>query len=327
MHILVTGGAGYIGSVVTGEFVQAGHRVVVFDNLTSGYRAAVHPEARFVQGDLADIDTIEQTFARNPGIDAVVHCAANALVDDSRRQPDRYLRDNVANGLNLITTAVRFNVRRFILTSTADIFGAGVPIPIVEQAPVFPGSPYGESLYLLERILGWYDRIAGLRFASLRCFNVAGATECCGEYRVPQPHLIPALLDVALGKSSHLTLFGDDYPTPDGSCIRDYIHVVDVAHVIMRVMHALDTHSRIYNLGTGTGYSTKEVIALARSITGRPIPYVVGRRRPFEPVVQIASMTQIRRELGWEPQFSDLERIIGSAWAWQRQHPTGYRSD
>lgn len=208
----------------------------------------------------------------NPGIEAVVHCAANALVDESRRYPERYLADNVTNGTNLIVAAVRFNVGRFLLVSTAGIFGADVPVPIVESAPVFPGSPYGESLYLLERVLGWYDRVAGLRFASLRCFNVAGATECYGEYRVPQIHLIPALLDVALDQRSHLTLFGDTYPTPDGSCMRDYIHVLNVAQAIMRVVQALDNHSRIYNLGSGTGHSTKEVIALARRVTGQPIP-------------------------------------------------------
>lgn len=326
MRILVTGGAGYIGSVVTEELVQAGHDVIAFDNLRSGNRAAVHPEATFVQGDLNDTRAVEQVFSTYCGIEAVIHCAGHGLIGESWRQLEYYLRDNVTDGVNLIATAIRFNVGRFILISTANVFGVPGPVPIIEHASVVPSSPYGESLYILERVLAWYDRIVDLRFVVLRCFNVAGATERCGEYHVPETHLIPTLLRVALGKQSHFTLFGDDYHTPDGTCIRDYIHVVDVARAIMEVLPLLDKQSRTYNLGGGIGYSTKDVITTARRVTGHPIPYIVGRRRPFEPIVQIASTTQIRREVGWEPRFSTLEHIIRTAWDWQYRHPNGYGS-
>jgi len=324
MQILVTGGAGYIGSVVTEQLVQGGYDVIVFDSLQSGNRAAVHADATFVQGSLHDIAAIEQVFTAHRGIGCIIHCAGNALVGESWRQLDQYLHDNVTNGINLIATAIRFNVDRFILISTADVFGATGPVPIIEQASIFPSSPYGESLYMLERMLSWYDRITGLRYAVLRCFNVAGATEQCGEYHVPEAHLIPTLLHVALGKQAHFTLFGDDYHTPDGTCVRDYIHVVDVARAIIEVLPVLDKHSRTYNLGGGVGYSNKDVITMARRVTGHPIPYIVGRRRPFEPPVQIASITQIRREVGWEPQFSNLEHIMRTAWDWQYRHPNGY---
>jgi UDP-glucose 4-epimerase len=327
MSILVTGGAGYIGSVVTEELLRTGNEVVVFDNLSQGHRAAVHPDAAFVRGDLGDVDAIEQTFTSYPGTETVLHLGASTQLAESMQRPERYLRDNVVGGINLIATAVRHDVGRFILASTVDVYGTPARVPIIEPEHIAPRSPYGESLYTLERALGWYERVAGVRYAILRCFNVAGATERCGEHHKPETHLIPTLLSVALGKREHFTLFGDDHPTPDGTCIRDYIHVIDVAQAIIRVLPALEQRSRIYNLGAGKGYSSKEVIAVARQVTGHPIPYVVESRRPYEPAVLVASTAQIRAELSWEPRSSDLERIIGTAWAWQRRYPNGYGSD
>lgn len=325
MKILVTGGAGYIGSVTTEELIRAGHEVVVFDNLSQGHRAAVHPDAMFVEGDLRDADAVERVFTTHRGIEGIMHFASQTLVGESMQRPELYLRDNVMTGVNLMAAAVRHNVGRFILSSTANLFDRPERIPIDEDQPIVPGSPYGESKYMLERALRWYDRIYGLRFAALRYFNAAGATERTGEDHEPETHIIPLVLSVALGKRDHFTLFGDDYPTPDGSCIRDYIHVVDLAQAHILALKALDQGSRSYNLGNGHGFSNKQVIDVARSITGHSIPYVVGPRRPGDPAVLVASAERIRRELGWQPRYPDLESIISSAWEWHRRHPNGYR--
>ena len=327
MNILVTGGAGYIGSVVTEELLKMGHAVVVFDNLSQGHRAALHPDAAFVQGDLRDVEAIERVFADYPGIEGVMHFASYTLVGESMQRPELYLRDNLANGINLITAAVRHDVGRFILSSTANLFDDPERIPIDEAERIVPGSPYGESKYMIERALGWYERIMGLRFAALRYFNAAGATARVGEHHVPETHIIPLVLSVALGQREHFTLFGDDYPTPDGTCVRDYIHVVDLAQAHILALAALDQGSRTYNLGNGRGFSNKEVIEVARKVTGHPIPYVVGPRRPGDPAVLVASSARIRAELGWEPRYPDLEHIIGSAWEWHRRHPNGYAED
>lgn len=327
MRILVTGGAGYVGSVVTEELLRAGHEVVVFDNLARGHRAAVHRDAAFVRGDLADIAAIDRLFGSYPDIAAVMHFACYAHISESWQHAELYLRDNVANGINLVATAIRHDVGRFILSSTASLFGVAARLPIIEPEHVYPESPYSESLYMLERALSWYERTVGIRFAALRCFNVAGATLNFGEDHEPETHLIPVLLSVALGKRGHFTLFGDDYPTPDGTCVRDYIHVVDVAHAHIRALTALEQRSRTYNLGTGRGFSTKEVLAMARQITGHPIPCVVGPCRPYEPMALIASTEQIHAELGWKPQYSDLETIVASAWEWHRRYPNGYPRD
>jgi UDP-glucose 4-epimerase len=327
MKILVTGGAGYIGSIVTEELLQAGHEVVVFDNLSQGHRAAVHPDAIFVQGDLRHTETIEQVFKTYPGIEGVMHFASYTLVGESMERPDLYLRDNVASGINLITSAVRHDVGRFILSSTANLFGDPERIPIAEDERIVPGSPYGESKHMLERALLWYERIAGLRFATLRYFNAAGATERFGEDHHPETHIIPLVLGVALGKRDSFTLYDDDYPTRDGTCVRDYIHVVDLAQAHILALQALDQGSRVYNLGNGLGFSNKEVIEVARKVTGHPIPYVVGPRRPGDPAALVASSARIRDELGWQPRHPDLESIIGSAWEWRRRHPNGYADD
>jgi UDP-glucose 4-epimerase len=324
MIILVSGGAGYIGSITTEELLSAGHEVVVFDNLSQGHRAAVHPDAAFVEGDLRDVEAIESAFAQHPGIEGVMHFASYTLVGESMQRPELYLRDNVTCGINLIAAAARHNAGRFILSSSANLFDDPQRMPIDEEERIIPGSPYGESKYMLERALSWYEQIFGLRFAALRYFNAAGATERFGEHHDPETHIIPLLLGVALGRRDEFTLFGEDYPTPDGSCIRDYIHVVDLAQAHILALEALKEGSRVYNLGNGKGFSNKEVIEAARRVTGHPIPYTVGPRRPGDPAVLVASSAKIRAELGWQPRHPQLEEIIGSAWAWHRRHPLGY---
>jgi len=323
MRILVTGGAGYIGSIVVEQLVEAGETVLVFDNLHQGHAAAVHPGARLVVGDLADRVALDKVLAAfRP--EAVMHFASYTLVGESMEQPFRYLGDNVTNGLNLLQSAVHYGVRRFILSSTANLFDRPRRIPITEDEQIVPGSPYGESKYILERILAWLDRLLGLRFAALRYFNAAGASAERGEDHRPELHLIPLVLGVALGKREHVTIFGDDYPTPDGTCVRDYIHVIDLAQAHILALQALERGSCTYNLGNGQGFSVKEVIETARQVTGHPIPAVVGPRRPGDPAVLVASSERIRRELGWQPRYPHLYEIIESAWRWHKAHPDGY---
>ncbi len=325
MKILVTGGAGYIGSITTAELVQAGHDVVVFDNLYQGHADAVHPEAAFVQGDLADQAALKRLFAEHRGIDGIMHFASYTLVGESMEQPLMYLRDNLVNAANLLEQAVAHDVGRFILSSTANLFDDPERMPIDENERIVPGSPYGESKFFVERLLHWFARIYGLRYACLRYFNACGDTPGRGEDHDPETHLIPIVLQVALGQRRHITVFGDDYDTPDGTCVRDYIHVVDLAQAHILAMEALDQlGSRKYNLGNGSGFSVLEVIETARRVTGHPIPHVVGPRRPGDPAVLIASSETIRRELGWQPRYTELEDIIRSAWEWHQAHPHGY---
>ncbi len=323
MRILVTGGAGYIGSVVVEHLVEAGDEVIVLDDLSQGHRAAVHPRANFVQGNVGDRALLDDLF-RSHAVEGVMHFAASTLVGESMRQPFPYLRDNVANGLTLLQAMVDHGVRRFILSSTANLFGEPQHIPIREDEAIVPGSPYGESKYALERALAWLDRIHGLRYAALRYFNAAGATAERGEDHDPETHLIPRLLQVALGQREHLAINGDDYPTRDGTCVRDYIHVSDLASAHILALRALDSGSRVYNLGNGQGFSNQEVVAMARRVTGHPIPTVIGPRRPGDPATLVASSERIRRELGWQPRFADLRDIVSSAWEWHRRHPQGY---
>ena len=324
MNILLTGGAGYIGSVVSEQLILRGEKVVVFDNLYQGHRAAIHPQAEFVQGDLSDKVLLRQVFS-SYSIDAVMHFASHTLVGESMEKPFKYLGDNVTNGLNLLQEALSHGVNRFILSSTANLFEKPIRMPIDEQEQIIPGSPYGESKYLIERILAWLDRTTGLRYASLRYFNAAGASERFGEHHDPETHLIPLVLRVALGKQPHIRVFGDDYPTPDGTCIRDYIHVIDLAQAHILALQALENGSRIYNLGNGQGFSVRQVIDTARAITGHPIPEVEQSRRSGDPAILIASSDKIRRELGWQPKFPNLRDIIESAWHWHLKHPDGYR--
>jgi len=327
MTILVTGGAGYIGSITTAELVQAGYRVVVFDNLYQGHAQAVHPDALFVEGDLADRVAVQQLFKQHADIDGIMHFASYTLVGESMQHPLKYLRDNLLNVSNLLEFAVIHGVKRFILSSTANLFDAPERMPIDEQEHIVPGSPYGESKFFIERMLHWFDRIYGLRYACLRYFNAAGDTPQRGEDHDPETHLIPLVLQVPLGQREHITVFGDDYPTRDGTCVRDYIHVVDLAQAHILAVQALDDlGSRVYNLGNGQGFTVLEVIEAARRITGHPIPHVVGPRRAGDPSVLVASSERIRRELGWQPRYPTLDDIVGSAWEWHRDHPHGYRS-
>jgi UDP-glucose 4-epimerase len=325
MNILLTGGAGYIGSVVSGQLIDRGEHVVVFDNLFQGHRAAIHPEAKFVQGDLADRLMVQRVFDEN-AIDAVMHFASYTLVGESMEKPFKYVGDNVTNGLNLLQEAVAHGVRRFILSSTANLFDRPARMPISEEEQIVPGSPYGESKYLLERILAWLDHTTSLKYAALRYFNAAGASEQFGEDHNPETHLIPLVLKVALGKLPQIRVFGGDYPTPDGTCVRDYIHVIDLAQAHILALQALDRGSRVYNLGNGQGFSVKEVIETSRRVTGRSIPYVVQERRSGDPATLIASSEQIRMELGWTPKYPNLEDIIRSAWEWHLRNPNGYQS-
>jgi UDP-glucose 4-epimerase len=323
MKVLVTGGAGYIGSIAVEQLIKAGEEVVVFDNLFQGHQQAVHPKAAFVQGDLANRGAIDAVMAEHKP-DAIMHFASYTLVGESMEKPFLYIGDNIVNGLNLLQSAVEHGVRKFILSSTANLFDKPERMPIDESERIIPGSPYGESKNILERMLYWLDRTHGLRYACLRYFNAAGASEERGEQHDPETHIIPLVLQVALGQRQQFSIFGDDYPTPDGTCIRDYIHVIDLAQAHILALRALDSGSRTYNLGNGRGFSIQELINVAREITGHPIPTTVVARRPGDPAILIASSEKIRRELGWQPQYPDLRAILESAWKWHVAHPHGY---
>lgn len=325
MKILVTGGAGYIGSIAVECLIKAGEEVVVFDNLYQGHRDAVHPDAVFVEGDLADRTAVETTIATHKP-DGIMHFASYTLVGESMERPFLYLRDNIVNGLNLLESAVQHGVKGFILSSTANLFDDPERMPIDENERIVPGSPYGESKNIIERYLYWMDRLYGMRYTCLRYFNACGATEERGEDHDPETHLIPLVLEVALGKRDKITIFGDDYNTPDGSCVRDYIHVVDLAEAHILAMRALlnGGPSGKYNLGNGRGYSVKEVIQTARDVTGHPVPAVVGARRPGDPDVLIASSESINHDLNWQTRYPQLRTIIETAWNWHVAHPNGY---
>jgi len=323
MRVFVTGGAGYIGSVATEQLIKAGHDVVVFDNLSQGHRLAVHPLAKFIEGDLADVKAIAEAFQQTHP-EAIMHFAAKSLVGESMQSPFLYLGDNVTNGLNLLRVAMDYGVKKFILSSTANLFDHPAKIPIDETAAIIPGSPYGESKYILERFLFWLEKTHGLHYACLRYFNAAGATEERGEDHNPEMHLIPIVLQVAQGKREKVTVFGTDYETRDGTCIRDYIHVADLASAHILALQALDSGSRTYNLGNGNGFTVKEVVETARKIIGHAIPIQVGTRRAGDPPKLVAGSLKIQTELGWKPIYPDLHSIIESAWRWHQKFPNGY---
>ncbi|MCH2128752.1 MAG: UDP-glucose 4-epimerase GalE [Pirellulaceae bacterium] len=323
MKILITGGAGYIGSITAEKCLLAGHEVIVFDNLSQGHQAAVPADATLIEGDLANGSAIDTALAENP-VDAVMHFASRTLVGESMDQPFLYLGDNVTNGLNLLQAVIRQGVKRFILSSTANLFDEPERIPITESEKIVPGSPYGESKYILERMLAWLDRTCGLKYAALRYFNAAGATASRGEDHSPETHLVPLVLQVALGKRESITVFGNDYPTPDGSCVRDYVHIADLAQAHLLALEALDKGSQIYNLGNGDGYSVLEVIETARQVTGHDIPTTIGPRRAGDPPTLVAGSDKICNELGWQPMFPGLREIVESAWHWHQQYPRGY---
>lgn len=324
MRVLVTGGAGYIGSVVTEELVNDGHEVVVYDNLVKGHHGAVVSGARLVDGDLLDAATLRQTL-KDRSIEAVIHMAAYSLVGESVENPSKYYQNNVLAGLVLLDAMIECDVKRIVFSSTAATYGEPESQPIYETAPNNPTNPYGESKLAFERAMHWYERAYGLRYVSLRYFNAAGASEKCGEDHDPETHIIPIALQAALGKRPQVEIYGDDYPTPDGTCLRDYIHVIDLARAHILALDVLATRSSIYNLGCGgEGYSVRDVIETAQRVTGKDIPVKVGPRRAGDPAVLIASSDKIKSELGWQPQYQDLGVIIESAWRWMQSHPNGY---
>ena len=329
MKILVTGGAGYLGSTVAGLLTESEHRVVVYDNLSHGRRDLLPTGVEFVQGELAERAAIENLFiaAKNQAqpFDAVLHFAALIEAGESMLRPEIFFRNNTASTLALLEAILAHGPRRLVFSSTAAVYGEPEAAPIREDARLLPTNPYGESKLLVEHMLGWFNRIHGLRYASLRYFNVAGAPEgpngiTHGEAHEPESHLIPLVLDVALGRRASIQIFGEDYPTPDGTCIRDYIHVSDLADAHLLALQALETRDRlIFNLGNGQGFSVREVIESARRVTGHPIPAEVHPRRAGDPAVLVASSEKAIRELGWKPKYTQLDEIIRTAWVWHQK--------
>lgn len=320
-RIFVTGGAGYIGSICVEELLNAGHKVGVFDNLTEGHRKAVDSRARFFQGDLSDPSVIRLAIEEYKP-DAVMHFAANALVGESMTNPSKYFRNNVCYGLNLLDAMIANDVRRLVFSSTCATFGIPDRMPLDETLPQNPINPYGESKLLFEKMLRWYGEIHDLKFVALRYFNAAGASENFGEDHRVETHLIPNVLKVALGQKQAAEIYGTDYDTPDGTCIRDYIHIVDLADAHMRALDAEE--SGFFNLGTGGGTSVREIIDTCREVSGKEIPVVEKARRAGDPPRLIAASDKIRAALGWEPRYQDLRKIVESAWSWHVRHPNGY---
>ena len=324
MKILVTGGAGYIGSVVVAELVRAGHDVTVYDNLSRGHRQAVHRDARLMVADLADSAGLDRILVEQK-VEAVMHFAASIEAGESMKVPEQFFRNNTANTLGLLESMLRAGVRKIVFSSTAALYGEPKSTPIRESDELHPTNAYGESKLLVERMLDWLNRIHGLRYASLRYFNAAGATPELGEAHSPETHLIPLVLQVAAGKRSSISVFGTDYPTVDGSCVRDYIHVLDLAQAHLLALETLNSRDKlIYNIGNGSGFTVRQIVEAARRITGHPIPVTESPRRPGDPAVLVASSEKIRNELGWVPKYPDPEAIIDSAWQWHRRNPNGY---
>jgi len=321
----VTGGGGYIGSVVTSELIAAGHSVVVIDNLSHGYREAVHERAQFVQGELADGKHVHSVL-REHSIEAVMHFAGSIEAGESMKVPEQFFRNNTATTLTLLEAMLAANVKKLVFSSTAALYGNPDRTPIEETSPLRPTNAYGESKLLVERMLEWFHRIHSFRYSALRYFNAAGATEKLGEAHRPETHLIPLILMVPLGLRESIAIYGTDYPTKDGTCVRDYIHVLDIADAHIRALQALDEKSQIIcNLGNGVGFSVREVVEVARKVTGHPIPVIESPRRPGDPAVLIASSEKVKAELGWKPRFVKLEDIVASAWRWQQRFPNGHK--
>jgi UDP-glucose 4-epimerase len=324
MRILVTGGAGFIGSIVAAQLLEAGHEVVVYDDLSKGSRDAVPRSAEFAVGDVGDRAALDGLFQKHR-FNAVMHFAAFIEAGESMELPERYFRNNTANTLVLLETMLAHRVTRLIFSSTAALYGNPGRVPIVETDPLCPTNPYGESKLLVERMLEWFHRIHGLSYASLRYFNAAGATAERGEMHQPETHLIPIVLQVASGAREQVAIFGTDYETHDGTCVRDYIHVTDLARAHALALAALGKEKMprqlIYNLGSGRGFSVREVIDVARKVTGHAIPALETERRPGDPAILIASSEKIHQEIGWTPEFSELDTMVRSAWKWFQRHP------
>jgi UDP-glucose 4-epimerase len=324
MNVLITGAAGYVGSVCSEVMLGRGHKVIALDSLVEGHKAAVPPECDFHQIDVMDSIRLDQLF-RKTKIDAVMHFAAQSLVEKSTREPSEFYRVNVAGGIVLLDAMVRNNVKRFVFSSTAAVYGEPEQTPIAEDCPKVPINPYGQTKWVFENILSDYARYAGMKYVSLRYFNAAGASRDRGEAHHPETHLIPCVLEAAAGQREHIEIRGEDYPTPDGTCIRDYVHVMDIADAHILSLETLDRVSgEAFNVGTSSGHSVREVLETARRLTGRPIPAKSAPRRPGDPPKLIASGEKIRRMLGWSPHHSTLDSIIQSAWDWKQKDPLGY---
>jgi UDP-glucose 4-epimerase len=321
MNVFVTGGAGYIGSVCVEELLNAGYQVTVFDNLTEGHRSAVDPRAKFVPGCFSDAALIKQAVG-DAKADAILHFAANALVGESMSNPSKYFRNNVANGLNLLDAAVACGVKKFVFSSTCATYGPPDRVPMTEDLPQRPINPYGESKLMFEKVLQWYQKLHGLEFIAFRYFNAAGASEKFGEHHRIETHLIPNVLKVALGQAQQCEIYGTDYPTPDGTCIRDYIHIIDLAQA--HILGLAPGKTGFYNLGNGDGYSVKQVIETCEKITGTKIPWIEKPRRAGDPPKLVAAATKAYTELGWKPKYPKLDDIVATAWAWHKKHPHGY---
>jgi len=325
-RILVTGGAGYIGSIVAEELLKEGYDALVLDNLQQGHREAVPRGAEFVSVDICDPASLEDVFQRHK-FDAVMHMAAETVVEFSTTDPWQYFLNNVVGGLTLLEAMRKHQVNKLVFSSSAAIYGEPKSTPIVEEHPKAPVNAYGETKLIFERILSWYGKAYGLKHISLRYFNAAGASNLLGEDHRPETHLIPNILKAALNSATPVAIFGTDYPTKDGTAIRDYIHVVDIARAHVLALERLDSLSgKAYNLGNGEGYSVLEVIEAAKKVTGIDVPIKVGARRPGDPAVLVASSNLAKTELGWKPQFPELESIIESAWIWMRKHINGYNN-
>jgi UDP-glucose 4-epimerase len=319
LKILVTGGAGYIGGTVALRLLSAGHNVLIYDNFCHGHRDLVPAGTHLIEGDLADRDLLAKVF-REEKVDGVMHFAALIEAGESMKHPEVYFRNNTASTLSLLEAMLAARVERLVFSSTAAVYGEPEKTPIEETATLAPTNAYGESKLLVEHMLTWINRVHGLRYASLRYFNVAGAVEGRGEAHEPESHLIPLILYVAMGRRQSIKIFGKDYPTPDGTCIRDYVHVGDLADAHILAFEALSTRSRlIYNIGNGQGFSVREVVESVRRVTGHPIPVIEEPRRAGDPAVLVASSKKIIDELGWKPRYNALDAIVGSAWVWHQQ--------
>ena len=323
MNVFLTGGAGYIGSIAARQLLESGHQVTVYDSLVTGHREAVPAGAEFIQGDLGDNKTLQSALEINK-YDAVMHFAAFIEAGESMVNPPKYYQNNLINSVNLIDLAVKAGIGRFVLSSTAAVYKSSDQ-PLGEDSPLGPVNIYGHTKLMIEEVLDFYREIHGLRYAALRYFNAAGALPDQGEAHQPESHLIPLVLQVPLGKREDIKIFGTDYPTPDGTCIRDYIHIVDLVSAHFLALDALEDQKKlVYNLGNGKGYSVREVIETAREVTGHPVPIEEIDRRPGDSPRLVASSEKIRNELGWEPEIPDLKDIIHSAWSWHQSHPDGY---
>lgn len=321
MNVFVTGGAGYIGSVCVEELINSGHNVTVLDNLIEGHRSALDNRATFIQGDLGDPGVIGPAL-KDAKAEAVIHFAAHALVGESMTNPAKYFRNNVAKGLELLQACVDAGVKKFVFSSTCATYGPPDRVPMTEDLPQRPINPYGESKLMFEKILNWYHQIHKLEFVAFRYFNAAGASDRFGEHHRIETHLIPNVLKVALGQAQQCEVYGTDYLTPDGTCIRDYIHIVDLSQA--HILALKPGKQGFYNLGNGEGYSVKQVIEMCEKVSGKKIPYLEKPRRPGDPPKLVASAERAFKDLGWKPKYPKLEDIVSTAWKWHQKHPNGY---